>query len=363
MIAATSASHASKGPAPVESGPPNAQDATTAHLRPATEQAIDLDRFPFLLPEGPEELGWLAHYRVLSLIGEGGMGFVFLAEDPRLQRKVALKVMRPTMAQDETARQRFLREARATASLRSDNIVTIYEIGQAEDVPYIAAELLHGRPLDAWLKEGNRPAPAQVLDFGIQIAHGLDTAHRSGLVHRDIKPANLWLEEPLDRIKILDFGLVRDAKGSRGLTVMGQMLGTVGYMAPEQAEGLVVDERSDMFSLGCVLYELACGERPFLGKTTTAVLKAVVQQDPIPVATRNTELPVEFSNLVTQMLAKKPADRPASVAEIARRLEESKAALHGRGRASIDSYRGLIAVVILGIVSALALGAMVLCSN
>ncbi len=308
----------------------NAQaNAVTANLHPSTFQAIDLDRFPFLLPpESPDELGWLAHYRVLKLIGEGGMGIVFLAVDPRLQRQVALKVMRPEMAQGGTARQRFLREARAMASLRSEHIVTIHEIGQANDLPYIASEFLHGTSLDAWLKEGHRPTPAQVLDFGLQIAQGLEIAHGAGLIHRDIKPANLWIEERSGRIKVLDFGLARNAQEDVTLTVFGEILGTVGYMAPEQAEGNAIDERCDLFSLGCVLYELACGERPFIGATSMAVLKAAAQTDPAPLEKYNADLPaVGFSALVMKLLAKKPDNRPATATEVVQSLAAMKSPL------------------------------------
>jgi serine/threonine protein kinase/ABC-type branched-subunit amino acid transport system substrate-binding protein len=297
----------------------------TANHHPSTFQVIDLERFPFLLPpESPDELGWLAHYRVLKLIGEGGMGIVFLAEDPRLQRHVALKVMRPGMAEEGTARQRFLREARATASLHSEHIVTIHEIGQAEDLPYIASEFLLGMPLDAWLKQGHRPTPAQFLDFGLQIATGLEAAHGSGLIHRDIKPANLWVEEPSGRIKILDFGLARNTREEVQLTVLGEILGTVGYMAPEQAEGNLVDERCDLFSLGCVLYELASGERPFVGATTMAVLRAVIQQDPVPLEKLNSDLPPGFSELVMKLLAKKPGERPATATAVIQCLAAMK---------------------------------------
>jgi serine/threonine protein kinase/ABC-type branched-subunit amino acid transport system substrate-binding protein len=313
-------------------GDPQAK-VDTANCHPPTFKEFDLDGF-LLPPDNPDELGRLAHYRVLKRVGEGGMGIVFLAEDPRLQRHVALKVMRPELAQSMTARQRFLREARAMASLRSEHIVSIYEIGQSDELPYIASEFLLGMSLAAWLKEGHRPTSAQLLDFGVQIAQGLEIAHRSGLIHRDIKPANLWVEEPSGRIKLLDFGLARNAREDPQLTATGQIVGTVGYMAPEQAEGKIVDERCDLFSLGCVFYELASGEHPFEGETTVAVLKAVVQQDPVPLEKRKSDLPAGFSPFVMKLLAKDPDDRPATATAVVQSLVAMKNMWQTRGTPS-----------------------------
>lgn len=281
-----------------------------------------IESFAFLEPPlEADELGWLDHYRILKLIGHGGMGIVFLAEDPRLHRQVALKVMRPELAEDSTARQRFLREARATASLHNEHIVTIFEIGQANDVPFLATELLHGMPLDAWLQKGNRASPNEVLRMGLQIARGLAAAHESDLIHRDIKPANIWIEEPGRRIKILDFGLARLSSSNAGLTMLGTVLGTLGYMAPEQALGEVVDVRSDLFSFGCVLYEIAGGRKPFDGNSAIEVAKATIEDDPTPLHELNPALPSAFCDLVTKLLAKDPRNRPASAAIVAKTLE------------------------------------------
>src|SRR5262249_29582999 len=175
-------------------------------------------------------------YRVVKLLGMGGMAIVFSAEDITLQRLVALKVMRPELAQSELASQRFLREARAMAQLQNDHVVTVFEVGKEGSCPFLSMELLRGAPLDVWLRK-NRPSPSQVLELGLQIARGLAAAHEKGLIHRDIKPSNIWVEEPSLRIKILDFGLARQAQEAAALTHAGGIVGTPAYMAPEQADG------------------------------------------------------------------------------------------------------------------------------
>lgn len=284
-------------------------------------QATDL-KFDYLSPAlGPDELGWLAHYRVVRVLGEGGMGVVFEAIDTHLQRSIALKVMKPDIAQDEMARQRFLREARATAAVKSDHIVIIHQVGLVREVPFLAMEYLQGEPLDRWLQRNRHPSIAETLRLGIEIARGLASAHALGLIHRDIKPANIWLEAPSGRAKILDFGLARISNEQAALTHTGLVLGTPAYMAPEQAEGLSVDARCDLFSLGCVLYELVAGERPFDGATTMAILLAVANKEPIHLTERNLEAPPALVELIHGLLAKKPANRPNSAAEVVAELE------------------------------------------
>src|SRR5262249_37563508 len=194
------------------------------------------DSFGFLSPaRGPDELGWLGPYRVLQLLGKGGMGIVFRAEDSYLKRPVALKVMRPELASDVEAQQRFLREARATAAVRSDHIVTIHQVGQENGLPYLAMELLQGEPLQTWMQK-NRPVnPSQLADIAVQIARGLEAAHKGGLIHRDIKPANIWMELPSGRVKILDFGLARPFEDAH-ITPTGVVMGTPAYLAPQPAD-------------------------------------------------------------------------------------------------------------------------------
>ncbi len=316
---------------------------TPDSVPPRAEDTRVVDRggggtgFPFLKPPtDPSEIGWLAHYRVLALLGEGGMGSVFQAEDTQLQRTVALKVMKPEMARDSDCRVRFLREARAMAALKSDHVVTIYQVGQDNDVPYLAMEFLEGETLDQWLERGIRPAPAQLLDLAQQLTLGLAAAHERGLVHRDIKPANIWLEAgpeiagssalraaapPLGRVKLLDFGLARPMQEDTRLTQSGLIVGTPSYMSPEQGRGEVVDSRSDLFSLGVVLYRLCTGTLPFSGATTMALLTSLAVDQPPPVSECNADVPPALADLVMQLLAKKPEERPPSARELLKRLK------------------------------------------
>ncbi|MFO0926675.1 MAG: ABC transporter substrate-binding protein [Gemmataceae bacterium] len=313
---------AALGPAPPTLSAPD----TTASNASATLVTAPSELFPFLAPpRQSDEIGWLGTYRVRQLLGQGGMGIVFLAEDTQLERPVALKVMNAEGARDPEARRRFLREARMMAALRSDHIVTIHQVGEVNNVPYLAMEFLQGETLAAWLERGRRPTLAQVLDIGLQVARGLESAHAAGLVHRDIKPANLWIE-PGGRIKILDFGLARLTQDSATLTQRGMVVGTPAYMAPEQAEGAALDGRTDLFSLGCVLYELAAGEQPFAGPTPFAVLTAMVVRDPKPLHEVDPAIPRDLSRLVVQMLAKRPAERIASATAVIEALEAIAAA-------------------------------------
>ncbi len=270
--------------------------------------------------ERPDEIGRLGGYRVLKVLGSGGMGLVLQAEDVKLGRPVALKVMRPDVARKPHAAQRFLREARAAAALRHDNIVTIYQVGEDRGVPFLAMEFLEGAPLDKWLDQGRELSAVQILRIGRQVAGGLAAAHDKGLIHRDIKPANLWLDKVSRRVKILDFGLARDQAENLQLTQSGDVLGTPAFMAPEQARGDKVDARSDLFSLGCVLYRLCTGRLPFTGTTAMAILIALAMDTPPSVRELNAGIPVEFAELIMRLLAKDPANRPESAREVVQTL-------------------------------------------
>jgi ABC-type branched-subunit amino acid transport system substrate-binding protein len=261
------------------------------------------------------------------------MGVVFEAEDSHLMRAVALKVMKRELAEnpavikrDPAARQRFLREARAMAAVRSEHIVTIHQVGEQNGLPYMAMELLPGSSLDGWLGRGRQPSLTQILDIGLQIARGLEAAHRQNLIHRDIKPANLWLEEATGRVKVLDFGLARPIQEDASLTQTGIIMGTPAYMAPEQAEGLAVDGRCDLFSLGCVLYELAAGRPPFRGASALAVLKAAALHDPDPLSKLYPAVPPALESLINRLLSKNPSKRPASAREVVEALQDIAAA-------------------------------------
>ena len=243
-------------------------------------------------PQAADEIGRLNGYRVLRILGEGGMGMVLEAEDIRLKRRVALKVMKPEVAKKELNRQRFVREAEAAAKVEHDHIVPIFQVGEENGVPFIAMPFLKGEPLDARLKRGRMEMP-EIIQIGRQIAEGLAVAHEQGLLHRDIKPGNIWLEEirtserasraekqQTYRVRILDFGLARLSGDSEHLTQSGTILGTPSYMAPEQARGREVDFRVDLWSLGCILYEMTTGQRPFNGRDTMAIISALALDDP-----------------------------------------------------------------------------------
>jgi hypothetical protein len=264
--------------------------------------------------------GQVGGYRVLGLLGEGGMGRVLRAEDPGLGRLVALKVMRGDLARDERARQRFLREARAATALQHDNVVAVYQVGEEGGVPFLAMPLLAGETLEARLEREGRLPVAEVLRVGREAAEGLAAAHAAGLVHRDVKPANLWLEAPSGRVKVLDFGLVRPQAGGDGVTQPGALLGTPAYMSPEQIDGGAVDARSDLFSLGCVLYRAATGKAAFEAATLTALLRAVAEHDPPAPHEVRAELPRGLSELILRLLCKSPAGRPADAREVSNTL-------------------------------------------
>jgi hypothetical protein len=305
-------------PAAETKAPPTSPSLAPATITPS-ESAEDV--YDFLAPaQETGELGRLGGYRVLRVLGTGGMGVVFAAEDLQLRRPVALKAMRPSLANSASALQRFLREARAVAALTHDHIVTIYQVGEDRGVFFLAMQLLQGETLEACLqREGALPL-AEVLRIGGEIAAGLAAAHERGLIHRDIKPGNIWLEAGTKRVKLLDFGLVREMGDSARLTREGAIVGTPAYMAPEQARGEALDPRCDLFSLGCVLYRACTGAVPFQAPDPVATLVAIATDKPMPARERNPTVPLWLSRLIEQLLAKSPDDRPASARVVAEAL-------------------------------------------
>jgi serine/threonine protein kinase len=273
----------------------------------------------FLAPaQQPDEIGRLGKYRVLKELGRGGMGAVFLAEDPHLKRTVALKVMLPEVAASQSSRERFLREARAAAAIEHENIVTLYEVAEDRGVPFLAMQFLRGMSLDDYLRKGKPFTWTQIFRVGREIARGLDAAHQRGLIHRDIKPANIWLDAAAGgRVRILDFGLARPSEGNTNLTQSGLIVGTPTYMAPEQARGGVLDARADLYSLGCVLYRLSTGRVPFEGPDTMTTLVTAAVDPPKPPRELNPEVPQELNDLTLKLLEKDPARRPDSAKAVA----------------------------------------------
>jgi serine/threonine protein kinase len=241
----------------------------------------------------------VAHYRIIEKIGSGGMGEIYLAEDTKLERQVALKFLPRHLTEDREARTRFEREAKAAAALNHPNIITIHEIGEHEGQVFIAMEYIDGQTLKELIAVNRAPSTVsqspstphplpitQVLDIATQIAEGLSAAHEKGIIHRDIKPQNILVDKD-GRVKILDFGLAK-LKGASPLTQESFAMGTVHYMSPEQGLGREVDARTDIWSLGVVLYEMLAGRLPFLGDYDQAVIYAIVNEEmaPMPDAAR-----------------------------------------------------------------------------
>jgi eukaryotic-like serine/threonine-protein kinase len=277
--------------------------------RPASEISL-----AFLDPPADgSHLGNLNNFEVVGVVGRGGMGIVLHAIDTCLQRHVAIKVLDPELSKDELAGKRFCREARAAASISHENVVAVHQVehDETKNLPFLVMELITGVSLEKKLQREKRLSLREIVSIGMQTAAGLAAAHDKGLIHRDIKPGNILLEKSGSRVKLTDFGLARLAEDVR-LTRTGMVAGTPLYMSPEQAVGDEVDARSDLFSLGVVLYELASGEPPFLGKT---------EEQAVPLREKNPELPEWFVRIVDKLLAKKPEDRFQSARQVADTLE------------------------------------------
>ncbi|HJT78304.1 MAG TPA: serine/threonine-protein kinase, partial [Gemmataceae bacterium] len=296
--------------------------AAVADTAPGIPDLAPPPDYAFLGPaQSPEELGRLGPYRVLAVLGSGAMGIIFQAEDPQLKRRVALKVLKPSLAASYEFRRRFLREAQLAAGVDHEHVVTTYQVGEDRGVPFMAMQLLQGEPLEDRLRRsgGRLPLP-EVLRIGREIAEGLTAAHAGGLVHRDIKPANVWLEAGRDRVKILDFGLARGTGEDAHWTQAGAVIGTPAYMAPEQANAEEVDARCDLFSLGALLYRASTGRLPFGDKDTLSILNALATKTPEAPHAVNPDLPPAFSALVMRLLAKDRAERPHSAQEVAQAI-------------------------------------------
>jgi serine/threonine protein kinase/WD40 repeat protein len=283
----------------------------------AADRPAGADDLSYLAPPAqPGNLGRLDHYEVLAVIGKGGFGTVFKARDEKLDRLVAIKVLTPALAGSGTARRRFIREAKAAAALRNDHVIAIHGVSDTGPVPYLVMELISGVSLQDKLDAKGPLEVKEILRIGMQIAHGLAAAHKQGLVHRDIKPANILLENGVERVKITDFGLAR-AVDDASVTQSGTVAGTPMYMSPEQAEGLPVDHRSDLFSLGTVLYAMATGHPPFRASGTHAVLKRVIDASPRPIREINSDIPDWLEAIVAKLHAKKPEERFPTAQEVA----------------------------------------------
>ena len=304
---------------------------------------------------GAEGLTRLAHYEIVSAIGAGGMGEVFRARDLKLGRDVAIKVMHKGFASKPDRMRRFEREARAAAALNHPNIATIYEVGDHDGIPFISMELVEGRTLRELLRE-RRLFAREVLHLATQIAGALGKAHAAGIVHRDLKPGNLMVTSD-GHVKILDFGLAKlladDSESGSEITDEGSVVGTVEYMSPEQALAGPVDGRSDQFSFGSILYEMATGRRPFRRDVPAQTLVAILRDEPEPVSRLAPDIPVELSAIVVRCLAKDPDKRYASTADLVAALGRVEAAastpMGGSTRRRVVAAAALAAAAVVGL--------------
>ncbi|WP_144972885.1 protein kinase domain-containing protein [Bremerella volcania] len=300
-------------------GQDSAESELTITTQGAGDQPDPID-FSFLEPsDKPDSMGKIGHYEIREMIGRGGCGIVLKAFDTKLERIVAIKVMYPELAATSPARKRFLREARATAAIRHKNVVSIYAV-EEQPLPYLVMELIDGPTLQQKINAIGPLELIDVLEIGQQAAAGLAAAHAKGLIHRDVKPANILLEGNTNEVKLTDFGLARSADDA-SITQSGIISGTPLYMSPEQAQGLEMDERSDLFSLGSVLYVMSSGRPPFRAKATLAVLRRVVEDQPRPIQQIIPEVPDWLVTIVDILLAKEPDRRFESAQEVARLLQ------------------------------------------
>ena len=273
------------------------------------DEAVKTSFVSWLKASEPQEGQMVSHYEILEKLGGGGMGVVYKARDLKLDRTVALKFLPPHLSLDDEVKQRFIQEAKAASGLDHPNICTIYEIGETEAHQlFIAMAFYEGQMLQAKIERGPMPVE-EAIDYAVQVAEGLSRAHASGIVHRDIKPANVIVTEQ-GRVKLLDFGLAKVADVS--LTKAGSRPGTVAYMSPEQTHGKAVDARTDLWSLGVVLYEMLTGVRPFPGDNEQAVIYSILNQDPEPLHKEDSEVPEELTRMVEKLLSKDPNARYAS---------------------------------------------------
>lgn len=307
---------------------------TSSQLLKADFSASEFDERPhFTTMDGPPGLAnidaptaeeplpkQIDGYRVVRELGAGAMGRVLQAEDNLLGRMVAIKIIRPELVVYSELRQRFLREAKAAATMEHINIIRILHVGEMDCIPYLVMPFLQGESLDTRLDRLGKLSVMEGINIARQVAEGLGAAHAAGLIHRDLKPGNLWVENH-GRVKILDFGLAKLNDDTR-LTRDGTILGTPAYMSPEQASGKPVDYRADLFSLGAVMHQIFSGQLPFSGHDMMSRLLALATETPRPLRQLDATLPMEIENLVTNLLAKEPGQRPASAMDVARQLAE-----------------------------------------
>jgi YVTN family beta-propeller protein len=299
----------------------------------------------------------VAGYSVEALIGRGGMGAVYRASEEGLGRKVALKVIAPELAQDERFRERFLRESRIAASLDHPHVIPIYQAGDEDGLLFLAMRYVEGSDLAKVVAEDGALEPKRAVDLLSQVAEALDAAHEKGLVHRDVKPSNVLIAEAAGRehCYLGDFGLTKRTGSLSGVSVAGEIVGTLEYVAPEQITGDPLDERSDVYSLGCVLYECLTGQSPFPRATDVALLWAHVHEEPTPPSKARPELPRELDTVLARALAKEPGRRYRSAGEL---IAATRSALRLGDAPPVSPVRSRTRVAIGAVVSLLAVAAV-----
>jgi serine/threonine protein kinase/peroxiredoxin len=302
------------------------ENAAESHPTGGTGRGGDIALDFLVPPHRPDSVGRLDHYEVLEIVGHGGMGVVLRAFDEKLHRVVALKAMAREIAGSAAARKRFSREAKAAGAVVHDHIVPIHAIEDTGPVPYLVMQFIDGKSLQQKIDDEGSLELTEILRIGMQIASGLAAAHRQGLVHRDIKPANILLENGVQRVKITDFGLAR-AVDDASVSQSGVVAGTPQYMSPEQADGKLVDRRSDLFSLGSVLYAMCTGRPPFRASSTLATLKRVCEDTPRPIRELNPDIPDWLASIITKLHARKPENRFQSAKEVCDLLQQHLAHL------------------------------------
>jgi eukaryotic-like serine/threonine-protein kinase len=291
-------------------------------------------------PKHPEMLGRLGRYDIEQIIGSGGMGIVLKAHDTGLNRPIAIKLLAPHLSHVGAARERFAREGRAAAAVVHEHVVAIYNVEADGTLPFLIMQYVPGRSLQARVDEDGPLAVEEILRIGLQAAAGLAAAHAQGLVHRDVKPSNILLEDTVERAVLTDFGLAR-AMDDASLTQTGILAGTPHYMSPEQATGEEIDARSDLFSLGAVLYFMATGHPPFRAAGALAVLHRICREEHRPVWQWNKAVPDELSDLIDRLLEKKPGRRFSSAEDVRQKLASllSHVQQHGVGRRRFSGWR------------------------
>ena len=320
--------------------PPAGLDVTVDAAAHDTHKSANWDgSLAFLKPcDKPGRIGKLVgnagEYEVIEVVGSGGMGIVLRAFDTKLSRVVAVKVLAPELARNPTAVKRFLREAKAAAAVVHDHVVTIHNVEESHQPPFLVMQYVDGQTLQQKIDKSGALELKEILRIGCQAAAGLAAAHKHGLVHRDVKPSNILLENGVERVKITDFGLARAADDVE-ITQTGLIAGTPQYMSPEQAKGEPVDARSDLFSLGSVLYTMCTGRPAFRAETTMGVIRRVCDDEPRPIHEVNAELPAWQAAIVGKLLAKNPADRYQTAAEVSELLGQCLAHVQNPGSAPL----------------------------